>query len=100
MIAIVDTYAYSIRTTKAIKEGEQVFLNYGSDYFEDFPEGCPCFSCKGRVDSDGITGPSSSKRKEQPADPVEKNTKKSKKEINRARRKLGKKKGNVEGEGP
>ena len=30
---------------KDIKAGDELFANYGSDYFDDLERGCPCRSC-------------------------------------------------------
>lgn len=35
-----------VQTTKAIKSGEEILVNYGDSYFEDQPGGqCPCRDC-------------------------------------------------------
>jgi hypothetical protein len=34
-----------------IREGSEIFLDYGPDYFADRPDGCPCLSCHPQLSS-------------------------------------------------
>jgi hypothetical protein len=34
-----------------IREGSEIFLNYGPDYFADHADGCPCLSCHPQLSS-------------------------------------------------
>lgn len=36
---------FSIIAFQDIGAGEEIFVNYGSTYFEDEPNGCPCSTC-------------------------------------------------------
>ena len=40
-----------VRTTKAIKSGQEVLVNYGENYFENMGQ-CPCRDCKGEAYED------------------------------------------------
>lgn len=47
-VAVKSKLAFVVQTTKAIKSGEEIFVNYGDTYFEDLPGGrCPCRDCVG-----------------------------------------------------
>jgi hypothetical protein len=35
----------SVVAFRDISVGEEIFVNYGSTYFEDEPDGCPCSTC-------------------------------------------------------
>jgi hypothetical protein len=41
-VAIAGTHAFMLCTKKDVKEGEELFIDYGSDYFGDI---CPCATC-------------------------------------------------------
>ncbi|KAJ7806312.1 hypothetical protein B0H13DRAFT_2387166 [Mycena leptocephala] len=46
-VHVTDTYAMTIQTNRAISQGEQLFIDYGREYWEDTqsPVKCPCASC-------------------------------------------------------
>jgi hypothetical protein len=47
-VAVDFRLAFVAQSTRAIKSGEELFLDYGDKYFEDQPGGqCPCRDCKG-----------------------------------------------------
>ncbi|KAF8803048.1 SET domain-containing protein, partial [Phlegmacium glaucopus] len=45
-VAIEGTSAFAILTTRQIRADEELYLNYGPDYFDDVVSGCPCQSCQ------------------------------------------------------
>lgn len=46
LVPINSTLSFVVCTTKAIKSGQEVFVNYGENYLEDLGQ-CPCKDCKG-----------------------------------------------------
>ena len=45
-IAIDESCGYTAMAVKDILPGEEIFSFYGSDYFENMEDGCPCRSCQ------------------------------------------------------
>lgn len=41
-----DGLGFTIMACKDIRAGDEIYVNYGSTYFEDEPDGCPCLTCK------------------------------------------------------
>ena len=44
--AIDYTCGFTTRAVKDIQAREELYVYYGSDYFEDLADGCPCGDCK------------------------------------------------------
>lgn len=93
-MSVSGTSAFALKTTKVISENEELYLNYGSDYFEDLPEGCPCETCNhnGNI-TDHAAGPTTNKRKwdGQNGEGSGASAKKDKKTRNRENRRKGRK---------
>jgi len=93
-ISVWGTSAFAIQTKKRIEKNQELYLNYGADYFNDLPAGCPCTTCKPANNlTDDAAGPSTkelNKRKRGEADGGA-SAKYDKKARNRSNRKKGRK---------
>ena len=45
-IAICDTSAFGVVSTREIEAGEELLVDYGPAWFASEPGGCPCSTCK------------------------------------------------------
>lgn len=90
-VALVNSYAFVVQTKRGVAAGDQLFVDYGEEHFQDTPGGCPCSLCQVSGGTLSLsTSPKSSKRKHQPRDEETALNRKAKKLKNRKNREKGK----------